>query len=98
MTDLNRLLPPFVNLPTHSQGEKPCMVCTEMSVSVTSLGDQHYVVLVINQIESPVAAVSILSRQEAEAQIALLQLGLDDVDRLNAGKPALSAFAVSTRQ
>ena len=98
MSDPNRILPPFINLATHSQAAKPCLVCTESSVSTASLGSGHYVVTVINQPESPVGAVSILSREEARAHIALLQLALGDADRLYAGKPALAALATATLQ
>lgn len=98
MSDPNRNLPPFVHLPTHSQGEKACLVCTDVMVSTGSLGDGHYIMVVINQPESPAGAVMILNAQEAEAQIALLQLALDDVARLYAGKPALAALATATRQ
>lgn len=98
MSDPNRLLPPFLNMPTHSQGVKACLVCTENIVSTASLGDGHYVVTVINQPESPVGAVAIFSREEVRAHIALLQLALDDADRLYAGKPALAALATATIQ
>lgn len=98
MSDPNRQLPPFVTMETHSQGSKPCMVCTDSSVSTASLGSGHYVVVVTNQVESPCGSVAIYSKEEAEAQIALLQLALDDVNRLYDGKPPLSAFSVRTRQ
>lgn len=98
MTDPNRILPPFVELPTHSRGVKPCMVCTDLSVSTVSLGDGHYAAVVANQIEAPVAAVMLFNLEEAKAHIALLQLALDDVERLYAGKQPLAALAVRTTQ
>ena len=98
MTKPKLILPPFVKIATHSQGEKACLVCTDVAVSTASLGGDHYVAVVINEVESPVGAVMFLNAQEAEAQIALLQLALDDVARLYAGKPALAALATATRQ
>lgn len=91
MLDPNRMLPPILEMMTHDQGMKDCAVMTDCAVhTVTMAGGQAYAAMVFNQCECPIGAVIILTRAEAEAQIALLNNALDDADRINSGKPPLA--------
>ncbi len=98
MSDSDRILPPFVNMPTHNQGVKPAMVCTDLAVSTVSLGKGHYVAVVANQSDAPVAMLMLLFREDIKAHIALLHIALTDCDSLHMGKQPLGAHAVSTMQ
>lgn len=79
-------LPLTMTVPTHDQGNKKCIVCTSVAIHTTTLGDESFASIALNQPEAPVGAVAFLDRAEVEAHIALLQNAIDDAGNLNAGR------------
>lgn len=91
MNDPNRILPRVMEMLTHDQGMKPCMVTTSAAIHTVLLGKGYYAALVMNAPEIPFGAVAFLDREEIEAQIRLLRNAIDDADRLKAGKAPIHA-------
>lgn len=81
-----RNLPSFLELSTHTDGAKPCLVCTTVAVAtVQPAGGAHYASLVIDQPGRPIASAIFLNRQELEAIVILLGNAIDDAERIDAG-------------
>jgi uncharacterized small protein (DUF1192 family) len=80
-----RTVPAVMEAPTHNGVMKRCVVMTETAIHTIALPEGHFTAMVFSRTESDVAAIVILDRDEAEAQIALLQNAIEDAERLDAG-------------
>jgi len=84
-------MPHVLEMLTHDQGMKDCIVCTSTAIHTVKIKGKHFAALVINQSQSPCGAVALLDRQEVEAQIALLKNAIEDAERMDEGKAPLHA-------
>ena len=84
--DTRQNLPPTIELFTHDQGVKDCIVATSVAILTVNIGGKHYAALVLNRADAPLATVALLDRQEFESQSQLLGHALEDADRLDQGK------------
>jgi len=91
-------LPPSMEIPTHDQGMKSCVVGTSTAIHTVQLNGKHFAALVQNQAPCPVGYVTFIDREEWEATKALMENALEDADRLDQGLQPLHAAPELTRQ
>jgi hypothetical protein len=83
-----RELPPFLYAPVHGSDEPiPCIVCTTTAIHTIALSEGHFAAMVQHRPGRPYGFISILDREEVEAQILLLRNAIADAELLDAGKP-----------
>lgn len=86
-----RELPPVFKSPTHTGGQKPCIVMTETFISTIELAEGHFACMTFSRPDLESGAVIVLDRDEVEAQIAILRNAMDDAERADRGEPMVHA-------
>ncbi|WP_324694550.1 hypothetical protein [Novosphingobium sp. RL4] len=93
-----RILPPVVDMLTHEQGMKPCLVSTSTAFHTVALNSGNFAAIVLNDPGAPIGAVAFLDREEVEAHITLLRNAIDDAERLDRGQSPIHASPSIVRQ